>query len=159
MLIMSAAHAATVDAAPRPQAAVVNQDLQLRHRAGDQMSEARSEAAHIFNRRRHLARVDRVPRARQRRRGGLHRAAPRRARSHVEARRPDAGSRRARGRAGRIDARSRAAGRSPDDDRPVSCSRRRGEDRHGCLDAAWAGDRARNRTSPVGQLPSIPGSA
>jgi len=49
MLIMSAAHAATVDAAPRQQAAVSIRTYNYATVAGDQMSEARSEAAHIFN--------------------------------------------------------------------------------------------------------------
>ena len=48
MLIMSAAHAATVDAAPRQQAAVAVRTYNYATGAGDQMSEARSEAAHIF---------------------------------------------------------------------------------------------------------------
>lgn len=48
MLIMSSAHAATVDAAPRTQAAVAIRTYNYATVAHDQMSEARSEAAHIF---------------------------------------------------------------------------------------------------------------
>jgi hypothetical protein len=48
MLMMSAAHAVTVDAAPRPQAAVAIRTYNYAAVANGQMSEARSEAAHIF---------------------------------------------------------------------------------------------------------------
>jgi hypothetical protein len=48
MLMMSAAHAATVDAAPRPHAAVAIRTYNYPAVSIEQMSEARSEAAHIF---------------------------------------------------------------------------------------------------------------
>ena len=48
MLIMSAAHAATLDAAPHQQAAVSIRTYNYAAVAGDRMSEAQSEAAHIF---------------------------------------------------------------------------------------------------------------
>jgi hypothetical protein len=48
MLITSAAHAATVDAAPHQQGAVSIRTYNYAAVAGDQMSEAQSEAAHIF---------------------------------------------------------------------------------------------------------------
>ncbi len=159
MLTISAAYGATVDAAPRPHAAVAIRTYNYAAVDIEQMSEARSEAAHIFK----GAGISlewiecRVP-GRQRR-CGLHRTATRRTRSHVEARRPDAVSRRARRGAGGIDARSRAARRGLDDDRHVSCSRRRGEDGHCCLDAAWPGDRTRNRAPPAGQRRASPGGS
>jgi hypothetical protein len=48
MLIMSAAHAATVDAAPHQQVAVSIRTFNYAAVAGGQMSDAQSEATHIF---------------------------------------------------------------------------------------------------------------